>query len=156
MDESTYQSDMGMDEKVMMAIVRIAEGFKKNSSAVFKKWGLTFSQYNVLRILDACENGQNTMRDINRIMLVSSASLTGIAKRLEKGGFLVRQNDPNDDRLKRLQITKRGTEVLKDISDHKEANLQRYLIHYSEEDKSALFETLLRILAQTRDNETYN
>ena len=152
MSDNAYKSDMSIDERVMMAIVRIAERFKKNSSAVVKKWGLTFSQYNVLRVLDASENGQNTMRNVNRIMLVSSANMTGIAKRLEKNGFIIRTSDPNDDRLKRLQITPDGIQVLKDISDRKERSLRRYLMKYSDEQKSALMETLREILEQTKSD----
>ena len=150
MSDNAYKSDMSIDERVMMAIVRVAEGFKKNSSAVVKKWGLTFSQYNLLRVLDSSENGQNTMRNVNRIMLVSSANMTGIAKRLEKTGFIIRTSDPNDDRLKRLQITPDGIQVLKDISDRKERSLRRYLMKYSDEQKSALMETLREILEQTK------
>ena len=152
MSDNAYKSDMSIDERVMMAMVRIAERFKKNSSAVVKKWGLTFSQYNVLRVLDASENGQNTMRNVNRIMLVSSANMTGIAKRLEKNGFIIRTSDPNDDRLKRLQITPAGIQVLKDISDRKERSLRRYLMKYSDEQKSALMETLREILEQTKSD----
>jgi DNA-binding MarR family transcriptional regulator len=149
MSDNAYKSDMSIDERVMMAIVRVAEGFKKNSSAVVKKWGLTFSQYNLLRVLDSSENGQNTMRNVNRIMLVSSANMTGIAKRLEKSGFIIRASDPNDDRLKRLQITPAGIQVLKDISERKERSLRRYLMKYSDKQKSALMETLREILEQT-------
>jgi MarR family 2-MHQ and catechol resistance regulon transcriptional repressor len=150
MSDTAYKSDMSIDERVLMAIVRIAEGFKKNTSALLKNWGLTFSQYNVLRILDGCENGQNTMRNVNRIMLVSSANLTGIAKRLEKNGFVVRKNDPNDDRIKRLQITPAGTKVLKAIYEHKEQNLKKYLMKYSSQEKSAMLKTLRDISKQTR------
>jgi DNA-binding MarR family transcriptional regulator len=149
MSDDGYKSDMSIDERVMMAIVRVAERFKKNSSAVVKDWGLTFSQYNVLRVLDASKNGQNTMRNVNRIMLVSSANMTGIAKRLEKNGFIVRTGDPNDDRLKRLQITPEGTKVLKDISAKKERNLKTYLKKYTDEQKSALLKTLREILDET-------
>jgi DNA-binding MarR family transcriptional regulator len=149
MPDIAYNSDMSIDERVMMAIVRLAERFKKNSSALVADWDLTFPQYNLLRVLDASENGQNTMRNVNRIMLVSSANMTGIAKRLEKKGFIVRLSDPYDDRLKRLQITPEGTRVVKDISDHKERNLKKYLIKYSDAEKSALFQTLREILKQT-------
>lgn len=141
---------MSLDEKVMMAMVRIAERFKKNSSAVVKKWGLTFSQYNVLRVLDSSENGENTMKNVNRIMLVSSANMTGIAKRLEKSGFIIRKNDPNDDRIKRLQITPEGTEVLREIADHKERSVRQYLIKYSGDQKADLLQTMRDILTQTR------
>jgi DNA-binding MarR family transcriptional regulator len=149
MSESTYKSDMGIDERVMMAIVRVAERFKKNSSAVVKKWGLTFSQYNLLRVLDASKNGHNTMKNVNRIMLVSSANMTGIAKRLEKNGFIIRSSDPNDDRSKRLQITPEGKQVLRDIADRKERNLRKYLTKYSDEQKAELLEVLRKILKQT-------
>jgi DNA-binding MarR family transcriptional regulator len=148
--EPGYQNDMSIDEKVLMAMVRIAERFKKNSSAVVKKWGLTFSQYNVLRVLDASENGENTMKNVNRIMLVSSANMTGIAKRLEKNGFIVRKSDPNDDRIKRLQITSEGTAVLKEIADQKERSVKQYLIQYSDDQKAALLQDLREILTQTR------
>ncbi len=147
--DTAYKSDMSVDERVMMGIVRVAERFKKNSSAIFKKWGLTFPQYNVLRVLDASENGQNTMKNVNRIMLVSSANMTGIAKRLEKNGFIIRTNDPYDDRSKRLQITPEGTKVLKAIADHKERNLRKYLMKFSDEQKAAVLETLQKMLMKT-------
>jgi len=150
MPDITYKDDMSIDEKVMMAIVRIAESFKKNSSALFSRWGLTFPQYNLLRVLDASENGQNTMKNVNRIMLVSSANMTGIAKRLERNGFIIRTSDPSDDRLKRLQITPEGTRVLKDISDHKEQDIRRYLMKYSDGQKFELLHTLRHILNQTK------
>ncbi len=149
MPDTAYKSDMSIDERVLMAIVRVAERFKKNSSALVTNWGLTFSQYNVLRVLDASKNGQNTMRNINRIMLVSSANMSGIAKRLERNGFVIRTSDPHDDRIKRLQITPEGTQVVREISDHKEQNLKRYLMNYSDEQKAALLDMLRDILRQT-------
>ena len=148
MIDSAYNRDMSNDEKVMMAIVRVAERFKKNASALFKNWGLTFPQYNVLRVLAASENGQNTMKNVNRIMLVSSANMTGIAKRLEKNGFITRTNDPNDERSKRLQITPAGIRVLQAIAEHKERNVKRYLKSYPDEKKTALLEILRDILKQ--------
>jgi len=150
MVDNDYQNDMSIDEKVMMAIVRLAERFKKEASALFKHHGLTFPQYNVLRVLDASRNGQNTMRDVNRIMLVSGANMTGIAKRLEKAGFIIRQNDPDDDRLKRLQITPKGRQVLQDIAADKERNVKRYLASYSEEEKQLLLKTLSSILTHKK------
>ncbi len=150
MSDIVYKSDMSIDEKVLMAIVRVAERFKKNSSAIVKDWGLTFPQYNLLRVLEASENGQNTIKNVNRIMLVSGANMTGISKRLEKNGFIVRMSDPNDDRLKRLQITPEGTRVLNEIQDNKERSVRKYLIKFSDEEKSALLETLREVLKETK------
>lgn len=149
MSDGEYKSDMSIDERVLMAIVRVAERFKKNASTLFKAHDLTFPQYNVLRVLDASRNGQNTIKNVNKIMLVSGANMTGIAKRLEKTGFIVRKSDPNDDRLKRLEITPKGRQVLKAISEEKERHIKRYLMKYSDKEKSAILENLREILAHT-------
>ena len=92
MNEYTYKSDLSDDEKVLMAIVRTAEIFKRNHSTVFRNYGLSFSQYNVLRVLDASTNGQNRMSEISRIMLVAGANITGIAKRLASDGFIIKKS----------------------------------------------------------------
>ncbi len=147
-----YQNDLNMDEKVMMAIVRLAEFFKKNSANIFKNYGLTFPQYNVLRVLDSSENRQNTISNVGKIMLVSGANMTGIAKRLEKNGFLLRKSDPNDERITLLEITPKGREQLKNISSEKDANIARYLEHFSDEQKKEVL-TLLRSVI--RENDFY-
>ena len=139
--------NMNVDESVMMAIVRVAERFKKESAAIFKNYALTFPQYNVLRVLDASKNGQNMVRDINRIMLVSGANMTGITKRMEKTGFIIRKSDPNDDRLKWLEITPKGRSVLKDIDEENERNVKRYLKHCSAGTKMELLSILNEILS---------
>jgi len=147
-----YQNDLNLDEKVMMAIVRLAEFFKKNSANIFKNYGLTFPQYNVLRVLDSSENRQNTISNVGKIMLVSGANMTGIAKRLEKNGFLLRKSDPNDERITLLEITPKGREQLKNISSEKDANIARYLEHFSDEQKKEVL-TLLRSVI--RENDFY-
>ena len=147
MPKSEYKNNMNVDESVMMAIVRVAERFKKESAAIFKNYALTFPQYNVLRVLDASKNGQNMGRDINRIMLVSGANMTGITKRMEKTGFIIRKSDPNDDRLKWLEITPKGRSVLKDIDEENERNVKRYLKHCSAGTKMELLSILNEILS---------
>jgi len=137
---------MNVDESVMMAIVRVAERFKKESAAIFKNYALTFPQYNVLRVLDASKNGQNMVRDVNRIMLVSGANMTGITKRMEKTGFIIRKSDPNDDRLKWLVITPKGRSVLKDIDEENERNVKRYLKNCSAGTKMEILWILYEIL----------
>ncbi len=146
MSERSYKNDMSIDERVMMAIVRVAERFKKESSVVLKDYELTFPQYNVLRVLEASKDGQNTMKNINRIMLVSGANMSGITKRLEKIGFINRKNVPEDDRLKCLEITEKGKLAVKNISDKKEDMVKKYLLKYSEGQKIELLATLREIL----------
>ena len=141
-----YKSDLSIDEKVMMAIVRAAELFKKESGAIFKNYGLTFSQYNVLRVLDASKNGQNRITNVRNIMLVSGARITGVAKRLEKKGFLLRKYDPHDERIKILEITPKGRETLNNIFQEKENIIKKYLLGYADDRKRDVLEAQKNIL----------
>ena len=146
MNEPVYQSDLSVNEKVLMAIVRAAEVFKRNHSAVFRNYGLSFPQYNVLRVLEASRNGCNKMSAVSRIMLVPGANITGIAKRLEKDGFIIKKSDPPDDRVTLLEITPKGKRTLKNIENEKDDWLERALFDLSHNQKLELLNKVKRIL----------
>jgi DNA-binding MarR family transcriptional regulator len=146
MSQRTYKSDLSTDEKVLMAIVRAAEFFKRSHSSVFKNFGLSFPQYNVLRVLEASKNGQNKISDVSRIMLVPGANITGIAKRLAKDGFIVKKSDPRDDRVTILEITPKGKKALQKIARQKDHRLKLMLENLSTKQKLDLLGKVKRIL----------
>jgi len=146
MAEPIYESDLSINEKVLMGIVRAAEIFKRNHSAVFRNYGLSFPQYNVLRVLEASKNSQNKMSDISRIMLVPDANITGIAKRLEKEGFIIKKSDPADERVTILEITPKGKRTLKNIESKKDEWLNLMLKNLSKIQKLELLDIVKRIL----------
>ena len=132
MAKGVYRSDLSLDEKVMLGVVKVSELFKKESSALFRNYGLTFSQYNVVRVLGSSENGQNTITNIRKIMLVSGANMTGLSKRLERNGFLIRKGDDNDDRITWLEITPKGRQTLKNVTREKNQFVKELLEDYSD------------------------
>lgn len=129
-----------------MAIVRAAEIFKRTHAAIFRNYGLSFPQYNVLRVLDASRNGRNRISEVSRIMLVPGANMTGIAKRLERDGFLIRKSDPRDERVTILQITVKGKRTLKDIKVEKDRILEKVLSGLSQKDKLDLLDSVKRLI----------
>jgi len=146
MAQHTYKSDLSIDEKVLMAIVRAAEFFKRSHSSVFKNFGLSFPQYNVLRVLEASKNGQNRISVVSRIMLVPGANITGIAKRLAKDGFIIKKSDPHDDRVTILEITPKGKRALKNIKRQKDNRLKLMLKNLSSKQKRDLIDKIKLIL----------
>ncbi|MCF8084064.1 MAG: MarR family transcriptional regulator [Deltaproteobacteria bacterium] len=141
-----YENDLSTDEKIIMALVRAAEQYKKESGDIFRKYGLTFSQYNALRVLDASAHGRSTITNVSRTMLVSGANMTGVAKRLEKAGFLYRKGDPSDERLTLLVISSKGKETLQQISREKDRFVEDYLSGYSPEEKGMFFSMLKKVI----------
>ena len=146
MAKRTYTSDLSADEKVLMAIVRAAEIFKRNHSAVFRNYGLSFPQYNILRVIEASRNNQSKMSDVSRIMLVPGANITGLAKRLEKDGFIIKKSNPEDDRVTLLEITPKGKKTLQKIESEKNRRLELMLGNLSQKEKAGLLDLVKRIL----------
>jgi DNA-binding MarR family transcriptional regulator len=146
MTQGTYKSDLSTDEKALMAIIRAAEHFKRVHSGVFREFGLSFPQYNVLRVLDASKNGQNKISDVSRIMLVPGANITGLAKRLAKDGFIVKKSDPEDDRVTLLAITPKGKKTLQNIEKEKDRQLALMMKNLSKKEKASLLDIVKRIL----------
>ena len=156
MTKRNYQSSLSTDEKVLMGIVRLAEKFKRVHSAVFRNYGLSFPQYNVLRALEASKGGQNKIGDVSRIMLVPVANITGIAKRLEKEGFIIKKSDPADDRVTILEITAKGKKNLKKIENEKDERLEMMLKDLSEIEKLELLDRVKLILKTGLGKEQKN
>jgi len=145
-DTKRYVSDLSTNEKVLIAIVRTAEIFKRTHSAIFRNYGLSFPQYNVLRVLDASREGMNKISEVSRIMLVPGANMTGIGKRLERKGFLIRKSDPNDERVTLLEITPKGRRTLKNIEQEKDRSLETILRGFSGEDKTEFLDKLKQLI----------
>ena len=146
MTRGIYTSDLSTDEKLLMAIIRAAEHFKRVHSGVFRNFGLSFPQYNVLRVLDASKKGQNKISDVSRIMLVPGANITGIAKRLEKDGFIKKKSIPEDDRVTLLEITAKGKKTLQKIEEEKNQRLELMMKNLAKKEKAALLDMVKRIL----------
>jgi MarR family 2-MHQ and catechol resistance regulon transcriptional repressor len=99
-----------------------------------------------LRVLEASKNNQNKMSDICRIMLIPGANITGVAKRLEKDGFIIKKSDFSDERVTILEITPKGKRTLKNIEREKDEWLDVMLKNLSEADKLQIIDKVRRIL----------
>jgi DNA-binding MarR family transcriptional regulator len=151
MERTTYRSDQNLDENIMMAVVRAAETFKRMVSVIFRKYDLSFPQYNVLRVLDASKGGQSRITDVSRIMLVPGANMTGLAKRLEKNGFIVRKSDPSDERVTVLEIMPKGKKVLANIEKDRDDYLHAMLKGFPEQEKREILEKIKRLIKNSRE-----
>jgi DNA-binding MarR family transcriptional regulator len=127
----------------------MAEVFKRSVSSTFRKYKLSFPQYNVLRVLDASRNGQSRITNVSRIMLVPGANMTGIAKRLEKSGFITRTSDPSDERVTLLNITPKGKAILTKIEKERDQHMHTMLKGFSAEDKHELLNKVRRLITNS-------
>lgn len=145
-----YINDMEFDEKVIAALLRASEIIKKDLDVTYKNYGLTLSQYNLLRILNNSKNGQNKVSVTSKIMLVSSANISGVTKRLEKSGLIMRKQDPDDERITVLEITPKGSRILKNIQEVHLSKIRGYLKGFSSQKKKDFLDDLRQAYRDVR------
>ena len=101
-----------------------------------------------LLIIDTlCREGEIKMSDLARIMVVTTAAMTGIVGRLVRCGYVERIFDPNDRRIIKVRLTKKGA----DFSSALNARRHKANIKIFEKISAKDREDYLRISAQIKD-----
>lgn len=75
-----------------------------------RKYGLTMPQYQLL--LAAMYGDATTLGSLADELNCSRGNLTGVADRLERDGWLVRERSTEDRRVVNIRLTEKGTKVL--------------------------------------------
>lgn len=82
------------------------------SRRVFKEYGITQQQYNVLRILKGKKNEPTTCGEVKRVMLDKNPDLSRLSDRLVLKGLVSRDVNENNRREVELRITAKGLKLL--------------------------------------------
>lgn len=109
-----------------------------------KKWGLTFSQVHVLKVLfDA--GGQTTQKEIEKELGVSHPTVSGLIHRLEKNGFVESKTDDKDRRNKIISITDHALCHRSEVMENRAKTDAVYLSGFSSEEIHELDQLLDRL-----------
>ncbi|GJM32116.1 MAG: MarR family transcriptional regulator [Saprospiraceae bacterium] len=112
-------------------------------SRMFRPYGLTMKQYNVLRILQGA--GQPLSTSVIRERLLDKMSDTSrIVDRLYKKGLVARDTCPNDKRLVDVYLSEQGKEILEKMCEL-EGELDLLLSEINREEAKQLSQLLDKI-----------
>jgi DNA-binding MarR family transcriptional regulator len=81
----------------------------------FKPFGITPSQFNILRILRGQAGKSLTGAEIKERMLERNSDISRLLDRMVRKKFITRSQCPNDKRATNISITNTGLSVLKEI-----------------------------------------
>lgn len=94
-------------------IFNISKLYTENTNINLKKYNVTFSDMSFLFKLH--ENGKMNQKELAESKNLNTATITRALNRLEKKGFVKRENDSNDKRKKNIFLTQKGKEIVSDI-----------------------------------------
>jgi Transcriptional regulators len=102
--------------EILRSIGVIARSLDSISNIEFKKYDLTKGQY--LYLVRIYENPGIIQEELSEMIKVDKTTIARALKKLEENGFIERQSDENNKKIKKLYVTKKGKEVYPII--HKE------------------------------------
>ena len=115
-----------LEQEAHLNIVRTSDQFENRFGKLFREYGLTSSQYNVLRILRGEGKPMPSLEVADRMLQVVPA-MTGLIDRLEKQQLVERHRCEEDRRVIFVSITAKGTGLLNRL-DQPVLELHRSLI----------------------------
>lgn len=113
---------------------------------VFKQFGITQQQYNVLRILRGRQNEAATCAEVKSVMLDKNPDLTRLCDRLVLKDLIKREINQGNRREMELRITGKGLELLETIRPELEKH-NRFLENLSASEAMELSRLLDKLRA---------
>ncbi|MFO0947559.1 MAG: MarR family transcriptional regulator [Planctomycetota bacterium] len=136
-----------LEQEAMLSILRTSDQFQNRFGKLFREFGLTASQYNVLRILRG-EGKPMPVLEIAERMIQMVPAITGLIDRLEKLGLVKRERCQEDRRVIYVALMEQGLSLLSGM-DEPVNDLHRKLMGHL---TSAELEQLIQLLEKARAN----
>lgn len=103
-----------LDDQLCFALYSTSLAMSKLYRKLLKKLDITYSQYLVLMVL--WEQDEQTVSSIGERLLLDSATLTPLLKRMEQADLVTRVRAVNDERQVIISLTERGSEMRKEAA----------------------------------------
>jgi DNA-binding MarR family transcriptional regulator len=102
-------SEIKLDTQLCFAIYGAAHAFTRTYKPLLEPLGLTYPQYLVMIAL--WEEDDLPVKAIGDRLGLDSGTLSPLLKRLEQSGLVLRKRDRDDERLVRISLTEKGSDL---------------------------------------------
>ena len=133
------------EQEAVLNLFRTSDRLQIQFSRLFRRYGLTPSQYNILRILRG-EGQPLPCLEIAERTITVVPGITGLVDRLEEAGLVTRERSTKDRRVIHVAITDKAMAILGEL-DQPLMNLHRQLLSHMRPEE---IEQLTRLLEKAR------
>lgn len=108
----------GMPKHATLALFHIVgthDLMHAHFSVVIAKHGVSVAGWNMLNLLNTSETGARPMHELSELMLVSRQNVTQLVDGLERKKLVVRSTSKEDGRVKNVELTKAGRELVDEV-----------------------------------------
>ena len=154
MAQNTPETSSSQRETAFRAMIRAYGLARRVMDPYFSRYGISGSQWGVLRVLHRAEAAQEPellLSELSKRLLVRPPSVTGTVDRLERMGLAVRTASTTDLRSKTVCLTPAGRQLIERLRDGHQARLRMILAGLSDEEQSELQRLLEKFSAHLKD-----
>ena len=134
------------EEEALLNVMRTADCLQRVLQRRIRPWGITSTQYNVLRILRGAQPRGLTCSAIGDRMITAEPDITRLLARLRTLKLIRQQRDKRDRRVVWTQISPSGLALLEETDADVQQFPRELLGHLGEEQIA----TLIHLLEQAR------
>lgn len=149
--EPTAMADKYTPENILPLLQTISAMVEKRCHRFLsRKYGLTMPQYMLL--LAAMCGDATTLGGLADELHCSRGNLTGVADRLERDGWLVRERSTEDRRVVNIRLTEKGTKVW-EIKRELAKEMAELAKVWSPEERQFLYRCLEKLYVDLKHSE---
>ena len=104
-----------LQQEAHLSVVRTASALTDRVEDLLKPYGISSTQYNVLRILRGAGDEGLCRNELRDRMLTRMPDMTRLLDRMEDAGLVTRARERDDRRMVLTRITPRGLELLGEL-----------------------------------------
>lgn len=148
----TLPADKFTPENILPMLQTIADLVEKRCHRFLsRRYGLTMPQYQLL--LAAMGGDATTLGSLADELNCSRGNLTGVADRLERDGWLVRERSTEDRRVVNIRLTEKGTGVMA-IKLEMAKELAEIAKIWSPDERSIMMRSLERLYGELKSDQS--
>ena len=118
-----------VEEEALLNIARTAALLEHSGAEMLKPFGLTITQYNVLRILRGAGETGLCRNEVGERLITRVPDVTRLLDRMESAGVISRRRGGDDRRFVATLITEKGLKLLEKIDAELPAMHRRQIGH---------------------------
>lgn len=131
-----------LQQEAMLNVIRTSSALVDAMDELFKPYGITGTQYNVLRILRGAGEGGLCRNELRDRMLTRMPDVTRLLDRMEEAGLVTRSRESEDRRLVLTRISAAGNKLVDELDGPTTDFHRRQLGHLSESQLRTLSDLL--------------
>jgi len=144
-EELQQTKPLPLEDEAFLNVLRTAQLLEARHAAFLKQFGVTPTQYNVLRIVRGAGDEGIMCRSIGERMITFDPDLTSLLGRMQARGWVKRKKCPHDGRVSKVSLTTAGKRLVEKVTRAADDDIHDYFQHMPQKEIRELSRLLERV-----------